>query len=120
MDLAETQMDRNFKTLQTYKAGTVGGESALLEAVTVELGYSFEQVPEEQESLRVGVGMGSEDREYRGQIEVPEFDVIGRAVVQRCAPVLEQGDELGVDRAEHEQPARYVAGVRGQGIDDSL
>lgn len=39
---------------------------------------------------------------------------------ERCVPVFEQRDQLGVERAEDDQPAGHVRGVRRQPIDAGL
>ena len=100
---AEEHAGQQLPTAQT--------QHALLVAVPVELGYALEEVPEEEQALRILVSVLTEDRTHRGDIEVVQLDVVGGPVVERRGPVLQQRHQLGVDGPQDEEAARDVGGV---------
>jgi hypothetical protein len=77
----------------------------LLEAVAIELGHPFEEVPQEQQTPCVHRVVCGEQFVQRLGIEVREMQCVGGAVVERRVAVLEQRRDLGVDRPEHDQSA---------------
>jgi hypothetical protein len=68
---------------------------------------AFEQVPQEQNTLRRGVHVRSQQREQRFDIEMTDTNLVGSSIVERRSAIPEKGVDLGLQGTEHEQSTGY-------------
>jgi hypothetical protein len=91
-------------------------DDPLFVAVTVELRHSFEQVPQEQQSLRLVVRMHRQQFDDGRDVQVPEVDGIGDPVVERGVPIVEERGHLGEERPEDDEATRHLVRLGGEPV----
>jgi hypothetical protein len=95
-------------------------DTFLFVAIAIELGHALEQVPQKEQALRRIIGVHAQNFDNACHVEMPQLDVIRRAVEQRRAPVFEQGGHLGMERAQHDQPTGDFLRLGGELIHHAL
>ncbi len=83
-------------------------QHTLFKGIAVKLGNALEKIPEEEQSLGGGIGVGGKDLEDGGYVEVPKLEAIRGAVEKRRVAIFQECSHLRMQRSQDNEPAIHL------------